>query len=289
MPLDYDRLMKLPALETRGTYDRRDVILYALGLGVGAEDPTAEASLRYTYESDLRVLPTMAVTIGYHGFWLQEPRYEVDWRRVLHGEQTVELHRPLSLAAKVISRLRIDDIFDKGAAKGAVLIATREIFDESSGDKLATLRSTSFLRGDGGFGGRADGAPKPHLILEGRVPDLTVDVPTRIDQALIYRLSGDYNPLHIDPVVARSAGFDRPILHGLCSFGIVGRVLLAKLCNDVAAAFVRFAVRFTSPVFPGETLRIEIWRERPGVASVRAHVIERDVRVIDNGLFAYRA
>lgn len=289
MALDYHRLMSMPPLEIRGCYSRRDVILYALGVGIGSsDDATSPSALRYTYEPELQILPTMAVVIGYPGFWLMDPQYGFDWKRVLHGEQSVELHRPLPLEGSVVSRLKIDEIYDKGAAKGAVMIATREIFNEANGDKLATLRSTSFMRGDGGFGGKADGAPKPHEIPKNRPPDLTIDVRTQTDQALIYRLSGDYNPIHIDPAVARYAGFERPILHGLCSYGIIGRVLIAQLCEDSTTAFRNFAVRFVSPVFPGDTLQIEIWREQPGVAGVRAKVLERDVRVIDNGLFEYR-
>lgn len=288
MPLDYDRLMSLPPREERGSYGPRDAILYALGVGVGIDDPTSSSSLRYTYETGLQLLPTMAVIIGSPGFWLMEHQYGVDWRRVLHGEQTVELCRPLPVAAEVVSRLKIDAIYDKGPAKGAILYATREIFEAGAGVKLATLKSTSFLRGDGGFGGKAQGAPKPHVIPDHRAPDLTVDVRTRNDQALLYRLSGDWNPLHIDPAIARQAGFERPILHGLCTYGIVGRVLLANLCSDEAGAFRKFAVRFSNPVFPGETIRIEIWQESHGLAAVRARVAERDVRVVDNGVFEYQ-
>ena len=287
MPLDYDRLMSLPPREDRGSYGPRDAILYALGVGVGAGDATSPSSLSYTYETGLRVLPTMAVVIGYPGFWLMEPQYGLDWKRVLHGEQTVELHQPLPAAAEVVSRLKIDAIYDKGAAKGAILYSTREIVEAGGGAKLATLRSTSFLRGDGGFGGRADGAPKAHVIPDHRAPDLTIDIGTRTDQALLYRLSGDLNPLHIDPAVARRAGFERPILHGLCTYGIVGRALLASLCSHEASAFKKFAVRFSSPVFPGETIRTEIWRESPGVAAARARVVERNVRGVDNGVFEY--
>ncbi len=277
----------MPPREDRGSYGPRDAILYALGVGVGADDATSSSSLRYTYETGLQLLPTMAVIIGYPGFWLMEPQYGLDWQRVLHGEQTVELHRPLPAAAEVVSRLKIDAIYDKGAAKGAILYSTREIFEAGGGVKLATLRSTSFLRGDGGFGGRAEGAPKAHVIPDHRTPDLTIDIGTRTDQALLYRLSGDLNPLHIDPLVARRAGFERPILHGLCTYGIVGRALLANLCSNEASAFKKFAVRFSSPVFPGETIRTEIWRESPGVAAVRARVVERDARVVDNGVFEY--
>lgn len=289
MPLNYDFMMSLPPRETRAHYNSRDVILYALGLGVGIDDPLSEASLKLSYEARLQVLPTMVVVIGTPGFWLKDPQYGVDWKRLLHGEQSVIVHRPLPPEADIVSRLRIDEIYDKGAAKGAVMYTTREIFEATSGEKLATLRASSFLRGDGGCGGKSEGAPKPHPVPDSRTPDLSIDIATRRDQALIYRLSGDYNPLHIDPEIARSAGFERPILHGLCSYGVVGRALLKGLCSDEVSRFQRFDVRFSSPVYPGETIRTQIWREGEGRAAVRARLVERDLVVIDNGYFEFKA
>jgi acyl dehydratase len=283
MPLDYARLMSLPPRENRTSYSRRDTILYALGLGVGAEAPCDEKELQFVYERELVCFPTMAVVLGGFGFWLQEPQYGVDWKRVLHGEQSLEILRPLPVEGELSSMLEVDEIYDKGAEKGALLSSTRRLFDASSGAQLATLRQTSFLRGDGGFGGKRDGAPRPHTLPSGRAPDHVVQIPTRIDQALIYRLSGDYNPLHVDPKVAAAAGFDRPILHGLCSYGIVGRAVLRALCAGRPEALRRMDVRFSSPVFPGETLRIEIWREGAGTAALRAVIVERGVVAIDNG------
>jgi acyl dehydratase len=144
------------------------------------------------------------------------------------------------------------------------------------------------LRGDGGFGGKPTGAPKPHVIPKDRVPDESIEVPTSLNQSLLYRLSGDLNPLHVDPAVARGAGFDRPILHGLCTFGIMGYALMRQLCGARDSDVKRFDVRFSRPVIPGETLRIDIWRESPGRAAVRATVPARDTIVIDNGLFEYQ-
>nr|WP_281783660.1 MaoC/PaaZ C-terminal domain-containing protein [Sinimarinibacterium flocculans] len=284
--MDYRKLMALPPREERARYTARDTILYALGLGVGADDPLAEHTLRYVYEERLQALPTMAVVIAYPGFWLKEPQYGVDWKRVLHGEQSLELHRPLPIEADVVSRLRIEEIYDKGADKGALLLSSREIVDAGSGERYATLRSSAFLRGDGGCGGPREGAPKPHLV-PARAPDLSVFNATREDQALIYRLSADYNPLHIDPDVARAAGFERPILHGLCSYGVIGRAALGALCAHDATRFRQLDVRFSAPVYPGETLRTDIWHQGPGRAALRARVQERDVVVVDNGLFVY--
>jgi acyl dehydratase len=287
MPLDYAKIMSLPPREIRASYSRRDTILYALGLGVGAENPCDGSELRFVYEQDLVCLPTMAVVLGGFGFWLQQPQYGVDWKRVLHGEQSLEIHRPLPVEGDLSSVLVIDEIYDKGAEKGALLYSTRRLFHAPSGAPLATLRQSSFLRGDGGFRGKRDGAPRPHALPQGRESDHVVEIRTRIDQALIYRLSGDYNPLHVDPAVATAAGFDRPILHGLCSYGIVGRSVLRALCTGRADALRRLDVRFSSPVYPGETLRTEIWREAPGTAALRTTIVERGVVAIDNGYVEY--
>ena len=281
MPLDYDYLMALPPIVTRHEVTERDTILYALG--VGATD------LHYVYEDGLEALPTMTVVVGYPGFFLKEPRYGVAWQKLLHGEQSIVLHRPLPTQGVFIGTTRIEEIYDKGADKGAILIATRDIHVEGDPDPIATSRATSFLRGDGGFGGGGAGAPPaPHPVPADRDPDVVLTSPTRDDQAVLYRLSGDYNPLHIDPAVARSAGFDRPILHGLCTYGVVGRALLEALCYGDASRIRRMDVRFSSPVYPGETIQTEIWRESGGRAAFRARVVERDIIVINNGRLDYQ-
>jgi acyl dehydratase len=264
-------------------------MLYALGLGVGSENPRDEAALRFVYERNLVCLPTMAVVLGSFGFWLQDPQYGVDWKRILHGEQSVELHRQLPVEGELRSVLEIDEIYDKGPEKGAVLYSTRRLYEAASGVHLATLRQSSFLRGDGGFGGRRDGAPRPHPVPTDREPDHVFESRTRIDQALIYRLSGDYNPLHVHPAVAAAAGFDRPILHGLCSYGIVGLAVLRTLCAGRADSLRRLDVRFSGVVYPGETLRTDIWRESAGKAALRATVVERGVAAVDNGYVEYEA
>ena len=169
------------------------------------------------------------------------------------------------------------------------MLLSRRLHDAASGDLLATIGSTAFLRGDGGFGGRSDGAPKPHPMPTDRPADLTLDFATRPEQALIYRLSGDYNPLHVDPEVAVAGGFPAPILHGLCTYGIAGRAAVKGLCGGDPARLKRLDVRFSSPVYPGETLRVEIWREGAGQASLRVRVVERDLVVLQNGLVEYEA
>lgn len=281
MPIDYDKLRSWPFPELRHRYAERDTILYALGLGCGA-DPLDRTDLRYVYEDGLVALPTMAVILGYPGFWLKDPATGVDWRKVLHGEQGIVVHRPLPAAGTVVGRTRITGIVDKGAAKGALLYSERDVVDEASGALLATLTSTTVLRGDGGFGGPSGPTREPHPIPQ-RPPDLVCDLPTLPQAALIYRLSGDDNPLHADPDVARAAGFERPILHGLCTFGVAGRALVRTVCGDDPARLRRMQVRFSAPVLPGETIRTEMWRD-PGGVSFRSRVVERDAVVLNNGL-----
>jgi acyl dehydratase len=281
MAIDYARLKawQFPDLDHR--YQAKDTILYALGLGCGS-DPADEQDLRFVYEENLLALPTMAVVLGYPGFWLKDPQTGVDWRQLLHGEQGIILHRPLPPEGTVIGRTRVTEIIDKGEGRGALLLSERDVIDKASGALLCTLTSTTFLRADGGFGGPGGPAPQPHA-LPNRAPDLFVDLPSLPQAALIYRLSGDYNPLHADPKVAQAAGFPRPILHGLCSFGMAGRAILKACCSNDPAQLAAMQLRFSAPVFPGETLRTEIWREGTTV-SFRARVLERDVVVLNNGL-----
>lgn len=286
--LPYTEFLTQPPVENVASYAERDTVLYALGLGVGAESPCERAELQFVFEDGLRALPTMAVVIATPGFFLKDPRYEVDWRRVLHGEQRLTLHKPLPAAARVRSVLTFDEIYDKGAEKGALLYSTRKLYDEASGDLLATLGSTSFMRGDGGCGGKTEGAPAPHWLPE-RSPDETVSASTFAGQALIYRLSGDLNPLHADPAIAEAAGFPRPILHGLCTYGVIGRSLLKLLCDDDPSRLQQFDTRFSAPVFPGDEIAIDVWREAPGLASFRARVEERGATVLNNGLIRYSA
>jgi acyl dehydratase len=280
MPLDYQKLMNWRFEDVRQTYTHKDTILYALGLGLGAS-PMDEKQLRFVFEKDLVALPTMAVVLGSPGFWMKDPAVGVDWKRLLHGEQGIVIEKPLPSHGQVIGRSRITKIIDKGADKGALVLSERDIIDATTNDVLARMTATTFLRGDGGFGGSPDGAPKPHAIPD-RAPDLVDDFRTVPQAALIYRLSGDDNPLHADPEVARAGGFPQPILHGLCTLGIAGHTILKNVCKWDVGQFRSLALRFTSPVFPGETIRTLMWIDGSTV-SFRAKVVERDVFVLDNG------
>jgi acyl dehydratase len=229
----------------------------------------------------------MCCVLAAPGFWQREEQFGIEWRKVLHGEQSVTIHRPLPIAGDVRSVLTTEAVYDKGDGKGALIYTVRKLFEKSSGELLATVRQGSFLRGNGGQGGLTDGAPKPHPIPDDRAADIVLPLQTRPEQGLIYRLSGDYNPLHADPAAAKASGFTGPILHGLASYGVVCRALISALCGDDANRLKRADVRFSSPVYPGDTIITEIWRDGPGKASFRARVDERDVLVINNGYAEY--
>jgi acyl dehydratase len=279
MPIDYDRLKNRKFDDIRHDYAARDTILYALGLGFG-QDPLDDNQLRFVYEDGLQALPTMAVVLAYPGFWIREQDTGVDWVKVLHGEQAIRIHKPLPIQGRLVGRMRIDEIVDKGPGKGALIYSRRDVYDEA-GELLCTLEQTTFARGDGGFGGPSGPTREPHPLPE-RAPDLVCDLPTRPEAALIYRLSGDFNPLHADPKVAQKAGYKAPILHGLCTLGVAGHALLKSVCDYRPERLKAMQLRFSAPVYPGETIRTEMWRDG-GVASFRSRVVERDVVVLNNG------
>ena len=266
-------------------YDERDTILYALGIGVGA-DPMDEAELQFVYEKQLQVVPTMATVLGSPGPRLRNPELGADFLKLVHGEQAVKLLRSFPTAATVVAKNRVVSLTDKGAGKGAILVTLRELSEQSSGELLAICRQTYFLRGDGGFSansGISDPGPEPLAAIPDRAPDVELSLETLERQALIYRLSGDYNPLHSDPEVARAAGFSRPILHGLSTFGMAAFALLKGVCGYRSERVKEIAARFTAPVYPGETIRFQFWREAPVEWRLRARVDARDVVVLNNG------
>ncbi len=253
--------------DVRQRYGARDTILYALSLGAGA-DPLAPEALRHCLEDRLQALPTQALVLGAPGFWLRDGPAGVDWRRVLHGEQRLQLHRPLPPEGEVIGRSRIVALIDRGAT-GAILHVARRL-ETADGALLATIAQSAVLRGHGGFGRDFGTAPPPLAPVPETAPAHRLGLPTRPEAALLYRLNGDRNPLHADPEVARKAGFDRPILHGLASFGIAARGLIATLCPDEPGRLRAIEARFAAPVFPGEALLVEVW---PGGDAARFRVV----------------
>lgn len=284
MAIDYDKLMALAIPDADHSYTDKDVMLYALGVGAGIPadgEAIDRPQLDFVYEKNLKVLPTFAAVLGYPGFWIKDLDTGIDWVRLVNGEQGVVLHRPLEPSGTVIGRTRIVEVIDKGEGKGALVYTERTVTDRDSGDLLATVTQTSFCRADGGFGGPPRQQPPAHPLPE-REPDLVCDLATRPEQALIYRLSADRNPLHADPEVAASAGFPRPILHGLGTFGVVGHAVLRGACGYDPARLRAFTGRFSAPVFPDETIRTEMWVDGP-VVSFRASVPARGVVAMING------
>jgi acyl dehydratase len=269
-------------------WTERDTLLYALGVGAGTGD------LAYTTENShdipQQVLPTFAV-ICCMGFAAAPLVGSFNWGMLLHGSQEIRLSAPLPASGSLSVVAEVADIQDKGAGKNAILILRARGTDPATGAQVAETLTTLVIRGDGGFGGQpGQRAAAPEF--PDREPDARIALPTRDDQALIYRLSGDRNPLHSDPWFAREmAGFPTPILHGLCTYGVAGRALLAELAGGQAARLTAVAARFSAPVFPGETLTTSIWRTESGRAVYRTEAADPDGSnarvVLDDGVAHY--
>ncbi len=282
MPIDAKRLLAFPIADTRQVFSKADSILYALSIGLGS-DPLDARQLDFVDQHrTLQAMPSMALVLGHPGFWLADPATGVDAVRLVHGEQSIAWHAPLPVEGEVIGHTRVVGLVDRGADKGSLLYTEKTLRD-ASGTLLATCAATVFLRGDGGYGGPTGPILPPAAAPQG-TPDSVIDLATRPEQALYYRLNGDDNPLHSDPAVAAKAGFPRPILHGLCTLGVITHALLRCLCDYKPERLGALSLRFSAPVYPGETIRTEIWRN----GGFRARVLERDVVVVNNGLLERR-
>ncbi|MEV1200445.1 MaoC/PaaZ C-terminal domain-containing protein [Microbispora rosea] len=279
MPLDHG-LIGVESAPHERSWTSADTLLYALGVGAGTEE------LAFTTENSAgirqRVLPTFAVLAA------QAPTGrrlgDFDPAMLVHAEQAFELHRELPSAGRVRTTSTVTGIYDKGS--GALVTTEARAADAESGESLITSRSSVFIRGEGGFGGER--GPRDEWAEPGRPPDHTVTYETRQDQALLYRLSGDRNPLHSDPVFAARAGFPRPILHGLCTYGITGRALLHAVAGSDPARFAAMSGRFSKPVFPGETLTVSIWTSGDGATALFRTAKDDGTVVIDRGRAAFR-
>jgi acyl dehydratase len=284
MPIDLEKAKKAQLPDSEASWDHDRVILYHLGIGAGRK-PTDPNELEYCYERKLKVLPSFAVIPVFSalGSIAAIPGVQINFALVLHGEQDIEIHKPLPPAAKIKNSARVAGIYDKGKAALIVLeVASREA---DSGAALFTNRFSIFARGEGGFGG--DSGPKGSIDAPDRAPDHVVESPTLPQQALLYRLSGDKNPLHADPEFAKLGGFDTPILHGLCSYGVVCKAVVdAALGGDVTRV-ARYQARFSGVVFPGETLVTSMWRDG-GRIVVSAKTKERGSPVITNSAITLR-
>ena len=281
---DVERTLSQEPVELAGGYTDRDSLLYAVAIGMG-RDPLDAQELEYVCETmGDRVVPTAATVLSS----TNEPApvdadhimLKMNFALMLHGEQRLQIHNPLPPATETLVSNRTTGVYDKGADKGALLTSETAV-KLADGSPLYTLGTTMFFRGDGGFGGTSDGAPVPHTLPE-RKPDAICEMPGRRDQAMIYALCGDRNPLHRDPGIAKQAGFDIPILHGLCSYGMACHAVLKTMLDYDQTRMKGFDVRFSAPVLPGETQVVEMWQD-DNVISFRVRLKERDLICINNG------
>jgi acyl dehydratase len=272
MPIDAAKALAAEPRSGEISWTAKDVQLYHLGIGAGtpATDPD---ELRYTLESRLHVLPSFATVAGAGSpgviSGLSMPGVDVDLAKVLHGGQSLLLHRPIPVRGTGTATSRIAAVYDKG--KAAVLVLRTDVTDADG--PLWTNDAQIFVRGEGGWGG--DRGPSARLDPPAGDPDRTVERPVRPDQALLYRLSGDYNPLHADPEFAKVAGFDRPILHGLCTYGMTLKAVVDTLLGGDVTRVRSYTTRFAGVVYPGETLRVRMWRQE-GAVRVEVSALERD-------------
>ena len=264
-------------------YTKRDSIIYNLGIGAGVIRHADDALLNEVWEDRLTVLPTMASALCVDVSWHADPCTGISADRTVHGEEALTILHPLPAEGRVRGETRVEEVYDKGAGRGALLVLAKDLSDADSGVAYATVHSTIFLRSDGGFGGPTD-SPVPPPI-PGRPADRVICQPTRPEQALIYRLSGDVFGIHVDPDFARRVGFDGPILHGLATKGMACRQLVKHFADGDQRRVRHISARFSAPMYPGIPLAIEIWEEGPGRAAYRCST-EGKV-VLNDGLFEF--
>jgi len=280
MAIDPDYLTSRQFPTITETYNERDCMLYALGVGMG-QDPLDRNCLPFVYEKSLKVMPSQPVVMAHPGFWAAERDIDLDWVKLLQTEQELIIHQPFPGSGTVVATTRLTEVIDKGERIGALIKSERTIRNVDTGADLCTVRTTVLARGDGGFGGVRKATPKTDPI-PSREADKVCDLPTLPQQALIYRLTGDLNPLHSDPEVAARAGFKAPILHGLCTMGVMTHALLKLCANYEPERFRHIRLRFSAPVYPGETIRTEVWQDGDAYAF-RCKSVEQDKIVINNG------
>ncbi len=286
MAINYQNLINWKFADRVDHYTPRDCNIYALGLGYGS-DPMNEVELPYVLERDTLVVPTFLAIIGAPNAWAADPATGIDYPKLLHGEHRMRFHNPLPAKGAVLSKTRVTRVVDKGEGKGALVVTVREISDAETGKPLGEVEHVSFCRADGGFG-KGDEAPAPLPATPERAPDAVVLLPTLPRQALLYRLNGDLNPVHAYPDKARAAGFEQPILHGLCTYGMAARAILQAFAPSEPQRLTEIATRFSAPFYPGESLRVEMWRDGERV-QFRAVADERNKVVLSHGLAAVAA
>lgn len=282
MPVNYERIMAYRPADIPVAYDARDCIIYALGIGIGM-DPMDWGQLKFVYEKELTAFPSMGVILGRQGPLLR-PEFGVDQRMMVAAALKLVLHEPLAIEAKLTARGHVREVIDKGPNSAAIIEMTRDLL-APDGRVVATVDSSTLVRKHGGFGGKVREIAPPHQV-PARAPDAVIDLPTPLNLALVYRLSGDENPLHADPERAQAVGFPRPILHGAATFGIASHAVVRHIgyrSEEIAS----LEARFVRPVYPGDTLRTELWQEERHI-SFQTSALGRDDLVLTNGLAKLR-
>lgn len=286
MAIIYEKLLGWKFDEIVHDYKWQDSSFYALSIGLGT-DPLSQQQLNFIYEPWIQAVPAMATVLANPGFWVRDPETGIDWAQSLHGEQAIVLHKPLQPQGSLVGRMKVESLIDRGEGKGAIMTTCNNLHDKESDELIASVYATAFMRANGGFGGPSGPTRKLEPLPE-RAPDIVHELPTLPQSALFYRLNGDYNPLHIEPAVGTEAGFEKPILHGLCTYGVACHALLATMCDYDAAAMKSLSLRFSAPVYPGETIRTEIWRDGDKRAQFRCLSKERDLLVATGGVVEIR-
>lgn len=277
--MNLQKLKEFAIPDGQQSFSRRDAMLYSLALGYGS-DPVDPDQLPYVYEKNQKVVPSFCLALAYPGLWIKEPSLEIDWANIFNGEVSFEIHGPIPPEGNVTSRSRIIAVQDKGKDKGATLHSERIVMSEQ-GERIATITQTVMLRGEGGQGSFGEPPPSAPVVPD-RKPDISIELKTARNAALLYRLSGDYHPLHADPEAAKAMGLKEPILHGFCSFGMACRAAVEAVCGGDASRIRLMAGRFVSPVYPGEAMLFEFFKSGSEVLW-RARIAARDTVVVDRG------
>tara|TARA_B110000503_G_scaffold135021_1_gene214808 strand:- start:1978 stop:2832 length:855 start_codon:yes stop_codon:yes gene_type:complete len=276
-----DKVLNYQLKPVEHTISEKDCMLYSLGIGLGA-NPVDPKQLQFVYEKNLKVFPSQSVVIAHPGAWVTDPELDINWIKLLHGEQTITQHHPLQPGKTYVGNYRVLGVVDKGEGKGSILYQEKTLTDKESGKLTSTVTSSYFMRGDGGCGS-SDFTPPTQVVIPERTADKSTEISTAENAGLIYRLSGDYNPIHGDPEKAKKAGFERPILHGLCTFGVATRAILDTYCDSDPEKLEFIGLRFSSPVYPGETIKVDFWEGESDI-KFSATAVERGVKILNQGL-----